>query len=34
MRRHALDRWHAFEEKATNRALRDWCEENAIEVSD
>ena len=34
MRRHALDRWHAFEEKATNQALRDCCEENSIEVSD
>jgi hypothetical protein len=33
-RRHALERWYAFEEKATNQALRDWCEANAIEVSD
>jgi len=33
-RRHALDRWYAFEEKATNQALRDWCEANSIEVSD
>jgi len=33
-RRHALDRWHAFEEKATNQALRDWCEANSIELSD
>ena len=34
MRRHALDRWHAFEEEATNQALRDWCAENSIDVSD
>ena len=34
MRRHALDRWHAFEEKATNQALRDWCLANSIDVSD
>jgi len=34
MRRHALDRWHAFENEATNKALRDWCEANSIEVSD
>jgi hypothetical protein len=34
MRRHALDRWHAFEDRATNQALRDWCEENAIELGD
>jgi hypothetical protein len=33
MRRHALERWHAFEEKATNQALRDWCKLNSIEVS-
>ena len=32
--RHALDRWYAFEEKATNQALRDWCEANSIELSD
>ena len=34
MRRHALERWYAFEEKATNQALRDWCEVNSIEFSD
>jgi hypothetical protein len=32
-RRHALDRWYAFEQKAT-KALRDWCEANSIELSD
>jgi hypothetical protein len=31
--RRALDRWHAFENEATNKALRDWCEANSIEVS-
>lgn len=33
-RRHALERWYAFEEKATNQALRDWCETHSIKVSD
>jgi hypothetical protein len=31
-RRGAIDRWHAFEAKATERALRDWCAENEIEI--
>jgi hypothetical protein len=34
VRRRALDRWHAFENAATNQALRDWCKANSIEVSD
>lgn len=33
-RRNAIDRWHDFENKATDKALRDWCEANSIEVSD
>lgn len=33
-RRHALDRWYEFEAKATDRALREWCKDNSIEVSD
>ena len=33
-RRKATDRWHDFENKATDKALRDWCEANSIEVSD
>ncbi len=33
-RRKAVDRWHDFEAKATERALRDWCELNAIAVVD
>ncbi len=32
-RRDALDRWYAFESKATERALREWCELNSIEVA-
>lgn len=32
--RHALERWHEFESKATRKALRDWCEQNSIEVTD
>jgi hypothetical protein len=31
-RRGAIDRWHAFEAKATERALRDWCALNEIEI--
>jgi hypothetical protein len=33
-RRRAVDRWHNFESQATERALRDWCEVNSIEVVD
>jgi hypothetical protein len=33
-RRNAIDRWHDFESKATERALRDWCEINSIAVAD
>src|SRR5207244_7583961 len=28
-RRHAVDRWHDFEAKATERALREWCERHS-----
>jgi len=31
-RRGAIDRWHAFEAKATVQALRDWCARNEIEI--
>ena len=27
-----LDEWHVFEEKATDEALREWCEENEIHL--
>jgi len=33
-RRGATDRWHAFEAKATERALRDWCTQHSIETVD
>lgn len=33
-RRNAVDRWYEFESKATERALRDWCELNSIIVVD
>jgi len=33
-RRKAVDRWHDFEAKATERALREWCELNSIAVVD
>lgn len=31
-RRGAIDHWHAFEAKATERALRDWCALHSIEI--
>ena len=34
VRRRALDRWHEFEAKATETALREWCAENGIELAD
>ena len=33
-RRGAIDRWHAFEAKATEQALRDWCALHEIEIED
>jgi hypothetical protein len=33
-RRNAVDRWHDFESKAAERALRDWCELNSIAIAD
>ena len=32
--RDALAEWYAFEAKAEEQALREWCELNSIEVSD
>ena len=29
----ALDRWYAFEAKATERALREWCADESIELA-
>lgn len=29
--RDALDRWFAYEEQATLAAMKEWCEENAVE---
>ncbi|VIO73281.1 hypothetical protein CI1B_48860 [Bradyrhizobium ivorense] len=34
IRRRALDRWYDFENKATEQALRRWCEDNEISVTD
>jgi len=31
-RRGAIDHWHAFETKATEQALRDWCALHSIEI--
>jgi hypothetical protein len=27
-----LDKWYAYEKDATDRALREWCGENGIEI--
>ena len=32
-RRNVLDHWYDFESKATERALRGWCEFNSIELA-
>jgi hypothetical protein len=32
--RGALAQWHEFEAKAQEKALRDWCEDNSIELTD
>jgi hypothetical protein len=31
-RRNATDRWYEFEAKATDEALREWCELNSIDL--
>jgi len=33
-RRNALERWYAFQAEAEQRALRAWCEDNAIALVD
>jgi uncharacterized protein UPF0158 len=33
-RRNALDRWYQYESEATEKALRDWCRSNEIELTD
>lgn len=33
IRRNVLERWYDFESKATERALREWCEFNSIEIN-
>ena len=32
LRKKALDRWYDFEAKATEAALREWCEINGITI--
>ena len=34
IRTNTLERWYDFETKATERALREWCELNSIELAD
>ena len=33
IKKKVLNRWYDFESKATERALREWCELNSIEVA-
>ena len=33
IRRNALEQWYGFESKATEHALREWCEVNSVEVT-
>jgi hypothetical protein len=33
IKRRVLDRWYNFESKATEQALREWCELNSIEFT-
>ena len=33
-RKRALEQWYDFERKATERALREWCELNSIELAE
>jgi hypothetical protein len=33
-RRRALEQWYDFEQQATERALREWCELNSIVLAD
>jgi hypothetical protein len=34
IRKNVLERWYDFESKATERALREWCGLNSIELAD
>ena len=33
-RKKALDRWYAFEAEATEKALRQWCEDNDVTIDE
>ena len=33
-RRRAIESWHAFENEATEQALREWCKEEEISIED
>jgi hypothetical protein len=32
--KNALDRWYDFETKATEKALREWCDVNDVAIDD
>lgn len=33
-KRRAIDRWHDFENEATEQALREWCKDQRIKIED
>jgi hypothetical protein len=33
-RKHLLDQWYAFEASASEKALKEWCADNDIEIAD
>ena len=33
-KRNAIDQWHDFQNKATERALREWCELHDVKMID
>lgn len=33
-KRRAIDRWHDFENEATDHALREWCKDQRIKIED
>jgi hypothetical protein len=34
VRKRALEEWYKFEESAQKQALREWCEQNSIEITE
>jgi hypothetical protein len=34
IRKGQLEHWNDYEDKATRQALRDWCEENGLDIAE